>query len=57
VRADTETLADHQPRAELAAAEKVVAALAHLVAGGQADRRDDDQVGDEDRPVESGDRH
>ena len=52
VGADAEALADHQPRAELAPAEEVLAALADAVADDEADRRDDDEVGDEDRPVE-----
>ena len=50
VRADAEALADHQPRPEPAPAEEVVAALAHPVAGDQADGGDDDEIGDRGRP-------
>ena len=57
VRADAKALPDHQPRAELAPAEEVVAAMAHAVADDEADRRDDDEVGDENRPVEGCDVH
>src|SRR6185436_12459147 len=57
VRPDAEALADHQPRAEAAAAEEVLAAAADPVARYQADDRDDDEVDDEDEPVERGDCH
>src|SRR5262249_41874942 len=57
VRAGAEALRDHQPRAEAPAAEEVLAAAAHPIAGDEADRRDDDEISDEHRPVERGDVH
>src|SRR5262249_39328747 len=57
VRADREALTDHHPRSEAALAEEVLAAAADAIADDQPDRRDDDEIGDEDRPVERRDRH
>ena len=55
--ADAEALPDHQPRAELAPAKEVVAAMADAIPDDEADRRDDDQVGDENCPIEECDVH
>ena len=52
-----EALADHHPRAEPAAAEKVLAAAPHAIARDEPDAGDGDEVSDEDRPVEPRDRH
>ena len=57
VRADAKALGDHQPRTESPPTEKVLAAVAHAKADDEADRRDDDEIPNEDGPVERGDVH
>jgi hypothetical protein len=57
VGADTEALCDHQPRTESPPAEEVLAGAANAVSDDETDGRDDDEVGDENRPVERSDAH
>ena len=57
VRTDTEALADHQPRTEPPPAKEVLPALTHAPPDDQPDGGDDDEVGDEDRPVEGSNVH
>ena len=51
--ADAEALADHHPRTEFPVAEKVLAAAPNAVADDQPDGGDDNEVDDQDGPIEA----
>ena len=55
MRADAETLAYHEPLAEVAIAEEVLIGRLHSTSGEKADDGDDGDVAGEDDPVECGD--
>src|SRR5262249_2649233 len=54
---DAEALGDHHPWPEPPTAEKVVGAAAHAVADDETDAGNEDEIGGENGPVETRDRH